>query len=130
MLAHQEQFAHHGAKVVTISFATQRYWAEAWLAETQSPFPLLIDPERLAYQAYGLESSALRSWGWRNLAHYARAILRGDKLIKEKRGDTDQLGGDFLVDAAGIVRLAQPSHNPTDRPSVERLLGRMTTAQR
>ena len=33
-----------------------------------------------------------------------------------------QLGGDFIVDADGIVRLAYRSENPTDRAPVPRLM--------
>ena len=127
MLAHQEQFAKQGAYVVTISFASRPHWAEAWLAETQSPFPLLIDPERHSYRAYGLESSILRSWGLQNLAYYARAMGRGEKLIREKRGDTHQLGGDFIIDRAGVIRFAQPSRNPTHRPTIPTLLALLAT---
>jgi hypothetical protein len=36
--------------------------------------------------------------------------------------DTSQLGGDFIVDRNGILRLVHPSHDPTDRPSVEKLI--------
>ncbi len=33
-----------------------------------------------------------------------------------------KIGGDFIVDRNGILRLVHPSHDPTDRPSVEALL--------
>ncbi len=36
--------------------------------------------------------------------------------------DLTQLGGDFIVDRAGVLRLACPSHVPADRPSIESLL--------
>ena len=58
-----------------------------------------------------------------NLLFYAKALLRGEKL-KEKRGDTDQMGGNFIVDAKGIVRFAYPSRDPTDRPEIAEMLAR------
>ena len=53
--------------------------------------------------------------------HYLKLILRGEKLLPVQ-GDPHQLGGDFVVDAAGIIRLAHRSKDPVDRPPVEKLL--------
>jgi hypothetical protein len=117
---HQQDFESLETNVVTISFGTP-YWAQVWLEETRSPFPLLLDSKRTAYQAYGLEHSLLRSWGWQTISYYARALWNGEEW-RGIRGDSGQLGGDFIVDAQGLVRLAYPSRNPTDRPPVEELL--------
>lgn len=108
------------AEVMVISFETG-YWLQVWLAETESPFPLLLDPTCTAYQAYGLERSLLRSWGPKNLWYYTKARLTG-RQVHHTGADTSQLGGDFIVDAQGIVRLAHRSHDPTDRPPVADLL--------
>jgi len=115
--------AHH-AEVVTISFGTE-YWARMWLQETGSPFRFLLDPERAAYHAYGLKSSILRSWMPQNLWYYARAVWQGRERFG-RRGDPHQLGGDFIIDNQGIVRLAHPSSDPTDRPPVDLLLRTLT----
>ncbi|MBE2225209.1 MAG: redoxin domain-containing protein, partial [Anaerolineae bacterium] len=120
MASHRQAFEALNTNVVTISFGIA-YWARMWLQETQSPFPFLVDPERNAYHAYGLQSSILRSWMPQNLWFYAKATLQGREKFG-KRGDPHQLGGDFIVDSQGIVRLAHPSKEPTDRPSVEKLL--------
>ena len=118
--AHQQEFEALNTNVVTVSFGMD-YWAKMWLQETQSPFPFLIDPGRDAYHAFGLQSSIVRSWMPQNLWFYAKATLQGREKFG-KRGDPHQLGGDFIVDGQGIVRLAHPSKEPTDRPDVERLL--------
>jgi len=106
--------------VVAISFGLE-YWARAWLAETQSPFPVWLDPTRQSYHAFGLESSIIHSWGWNSMRYYLQAAFRGQRP-HFNRGNTNQLGGDFIVDAQGIVRLAHPSHDPTDRASLPKLL--------
>lgn len=106
--------------IVAISFGLD-YWARAWMAETNAPFPVWLDPDRAAYQAYGLKSSAVQAWGVKNLKFYAKAVLRGEKL-QGHRGDTHQLGGNFIVDSQGILRLVYPSRNPTDRPTIEAML--------
>jgi alkyl hydroperoxide reductase subunit AhpC len=111
---------------VTISFVGEPF-VSAWLAETKSPFPMLLDESRLLYHAYGLRRSVMHSWGPRNLWYYAQALASGRKMFG-KRGDPNQLGGNFIVDARGVVRYAYPSHNPTDRPNIEDLL-RITKLQ-
>ncbi|MBK8989993.1 MAG: redoxin domain-containing protein [Chloroflexi bacterium] len=115
-MAHQAEFVTLQANVVTISFGTA-YWSQVWLQETGSPFPFLIDADRVAYHAYGLESSVFRSWSPANLWYYTRAVMQKRETFG-KRGNPHQLGGDFIIDPQGIVRLAHPSREPTDRPSL------------
>ena len=105
---------------MVISFSSG-YWAEQWLKETESEFLLLVDEERLAYKKYDMEYSMVRAWGIKNLWHYAQLLWAGKRLSKIK-GDTGQMGGDFVVDSGGIIRLTHRSHDPTDRPEVETLL--------
>ncbi len=52
---------------------------------------------------------------------YVRLLAAGRKW-RGIQGDSAQLGGDFIVDTNGVVQLAYPSHDPTDRPSVGHLL--------
>jgi len=106
--------------VVIISFGSP-YNAQLWEKETQSKFTLLLDPERNAYRAYGLERSMLRSWGLNTFLTYSRLMLRGRKW-RGIQGDSGQLGGDFILNTNGIVRLAYYSRDPSDRPSVSHLL--------
>ncbi|MCQ3973749.1 MAG: hypothetical protein DPW09_09925 [Anaerolineae bacterium] len=115
------------AEVIVISFETG-YWLQVWLEETKAPFPLLLDPARKAYQAYGLERSLLRSWGPKNLWYYTKARLTG-RQAHRTGADTSQLGGDFIVDTSGIVRLAHRSQDPTDRPPVAELLATLKQLQ-
>jgi peroxiredoxin len=106
--------------VVIISFGSP-YSAQLWKQETQSQFTLLLDPERDAYRAYGLERSMLWSWGLNTFLTYSRLMLSGRKW-RGIQGDSGQLGGDFIVNANGIIRLAYYSRDPSDRPSVSQLL--------
>lgn len=120
MRQRQDEFGRLNVQVLVISFGTE-YWAKVWLEETGAPFPLLLDPERRVYRAYGLGRSVLQVWSPKVLWHYLRLVLAGRRL-RPAQGDLYQLGGDFIVDAEGIVRLAHPSRDPTDRPPVEELL--------
>jgi hypothetical protein len=116
----QDEFERLNIQVLLISFGTES-WAKVWLEETGASFPLLLDPERRVYRAYGLGRSVLRVWSPKVLWSYLRLTLAG-RPLKPIQGDPHQLGGDFIVDAGGMVRLAHPSRDPTDRPPVEKLL--------
>lgn len=120
VVAHHTQIQAAETQVVTVSFGTP-YWAQVWLQETRSPFPFLVDSERTAYQAYGLASSRLRSWSPANVWYYTTAMLQGRATLG-KRGDPHQLGGDFIIDRQGIIRLAHPSRDPTDRPALDEIV--------
>jgi hypothetical protein len=93
------------------------------MQETQSLFPVWLDAERASYEAFGLGKSWLAAWGVNNLSYYAKALLQGKRVHNEHRGDTDQMGGNFIVDSRGIIRFAYPSRDPTDRPEIETMIG-------
>ncbi len=117
---HSAEIESLNARIVVISFGLARQ-AHAWLDETSAPFTLLLDPERTAYRAYGLEHSLARSWGPRVWWRYAQLLLAG-RQWRGIQGDSGQLGGDIVVDPAGLIRLAYRSHDPADRPPVSQLL--------
>jgi peroxiredoxin len=107
-------------RVLIVTFGTLPA-VQAWLRETCAPVQVLLDSERAAYQAYGLERSFLRSWGLKTMWRYIQLLTTGRKW-RGIQGDSAQLGGDFIVDANGVVRLAYRSHDPTDRPSIDNLI--------
>jgi len=74
------------------------------LHDLELPFPLLLDPERTTYAAWGL--------GRTNL--FERFLGFAPDMF--------QLGGDFVVDARGIVRFAHRMRDNGDRAPVDRLL--------
>ena len=55
---------------------------------------------------------------------YVQLLASGRKW-RGIQGDSAQLGGDFIVDANGVVRLAYRSYDPTDRPSVDTLINQL-----
>ncbi len=116
----QSDFESLGARIVTISFGPASR-APAWLEETQSPFPLLIDARRGTYAAFGMRRSLRGSWNLATVRRY-RELQRQGRRWRGIQGDSLQLGGDAIIDSGGIVRLLAPSKTPIDRPSVESLL--------
>lgn len=123
VLAHVSEIQTAHIRVVTVSFDSL-FWSQAWLKETQSPFPFLRDPERMAYRAYGLQASRWRSWSPATVWYYAKARWQGHKSLG-KRGDPHQLGGDFLIDPNGVIVSAYPSRHPADRIAVDQVLERV-----
>lgn len=120
MCQHPIEFESLNARIGVISFGLA-HQARTWQEETSAPFTLLLDPERAAYRAYGLDYSLLRSWGIKVWWRYAQLMLAG-RPWRGIQGDSGQLGGDFIVDTAGIIRLAYRSHDPADRPPASQLL--------
>lgn len=117
---YQAEFERLNTRVMIVTFGTLPA-AEAWLEETCSPFQLLLDPERTVYRAYRLERSLRRSWNLRTFWRYVQ-LLAGGRKWRGIQGDSAQLGGDFVVDSEGTLRLAYRSHDPADRPPVADLL--------
>lgn len=90
--------------------------------EVCGTFTVLLDRERTAYQAYGLERSRWRSLHPRVVWMYVKRWFQRGQFFDSHGDDTTQLGGDFIVGKDGVLRLIHPSHDPTDRPSVDELL--------
>jgi len=89
----------------------------------QWSFPILADPERTAYRAFGLKRlSWHRVFSLATLKLYLKLFRKG--LVRQDYGENDvyQAGGDFLIDRNGAVHLAHRSEDPADRPSVSTLL--------
>ena len=117
---HTDELQQLGTEVLLVSFSSLGY-ARRWIEETCAPFRLLLDRERQVYRTYGLGSSLLKSWGLKNVWSYVK-LMRAGRKWRGIQGNSAQMGGDFIVDAEGIVRLAYRSEDPTDRPPVERLM--------
>lgn len=90
--------------------------------EVCGTFTVLLDRDRAVYQAYGLERSRLRSFSPRVVWIYIKRWFQRGEFYDSHGDDTSQLGGDFIVDKKGILRLVYPSRDPVDRPSVDDLL--------
>jgi len=107
-----------GAAVYAVSFE-QPGRLRAYIRANQIEAPVLADPHRRVYRAYGLARGLWwRIYGPRVLWGYLRRILRGDTL---------QQGGDFVIDPNGVVSYARPQRRD-DRPPVAILLRELERA--
>ena len=116
-----------GGQVIAVGFAQPELLREL-ASELSLPFPLLRDPDFGAYRAFGLRRGSVRDvYGPGTVWTYMKLMLRGRRL-RRTTADRFQLGGDFVIDGRGTIRLAHPSRNPSDRASVSRLLDALREA--
>jgi hypothetical protein len=126
---HEKELGELALRVVVVTFEA-RNLAQAYVRETDLPWPLLIDRSRALYRAYGMGRGRWSAvWGPSSWWAYARLIARGRRLARPT-GDVRQLGGDVLVDPTGRVALHHVGRGPADRPAVPALLERVRHGSR
>jgi len=117
----RERFAAAGLQIVAIgqgSAATTREFA----ARMELPFPLLADPRREAYRAYGLTSMQLRrELNPGSLMRGLQAVRRYGAAAAQDQ-DPRQLGGVFVIDTDGVIRYAFRQQRMSDVPPNDDLL--------
>jgi peroxiredoxin len=130
MRSRYEEIRRLGGEVLVICFAEPAFLA-LYERGQALPFPILANPSRLAYQAFGLERTT-----WRELLRgkvlwrYLRLMLRGWAPHRGNKGeDVLQLGGDFVLDERRRLVFAFRSAEPTDRPQVDQLLQAVAAAR-
>jgi len=129
VLHHRQRIDTVGAALF-VAFDPAPLLERTLLNELAVPYPVLVDPERSAYRAWGLgRGSVGRIWGDpRVWVGYAKEIARGERLHRPG-SDTLQLGGDFVVDADGTISYSRPQQRD-DRPPVAELMRALERATR
>ena len=104
----------------------------SFLKRYPKPYPVVCDPGRAAYRAFGLDRT-----NWLTIfrpdvtAGYLWKILTGTRPRLPYRGeDVLQLGGDFILDRDRRVVFAYASRTPTDRPAVDQLVAAVPEPRR
>lgn len=120
--ARADDFRAVGCGVLIVTQARPDVLA-GFLKRYPQPVPVVGDPERVAYRAFGLERTGWRTFFrpgviWRYMKHMLRIRVRRPYDGEDVR----QLGGDFILDRAGTVRYAYRDPDPTRRPTVDDLL--------
>lgn len=117
-----------GVAVVVVTFESSAI-AQNYAREIAFPWPIVRDETRELYRAYDMDrGSNWAVYGPQSWWGYIKLLLSGRKL-RLPTDDVHQLGGDVLIDPAGIVRVHHVGRTPIDRPTVESLLSVVRDAQ-
>lgn len=117
MRGEKDRIEAAGATLVVVGNGLP-WQAKAFRDEQGIDFPLVVDPDLVAYRAAGLRRGMLHTLGPRVLAHAARAFGRGFRQ-GSVQGDPWQVGGVFLVLPGGRVAWQHVSREAGDHPSSE-----------
>jgi len=118
-----------GVRVFAVTFESEARVRE-FQARAPLPFPVLRDPCRVAYRAFGLERRGPTTvWNIPTLWFYLRRLLRGQPPPRI-RADPFQLGGDVILSADGRRGWAYASRDPVDRPSADGVVALASRAAR
>lgn len=129
MIEKKQEIARLGAQVLLVTHAPPTLLERKMMHDLQNPFPLLLDPEKASYRQWGLGETHLGgamlspSLNWR----YLKLLLKGERFLG-LAPNMFQLGGDFIVDAAGRIAAAHPMRNNGDHADVEQLLEELQRA--
>jgi peroxiredoxin len=116
----RERFARSGAQVVLIGQGSVGQ-ANGFSGPRRLPYPVLVDPERRAYAAFGLveggawtivQPAVATRWV---AAHATPGVRQG----RPSGSSVRQLPGTFVVGPDGIVRLAHRARHAADDPAVD-----------
>ncbi len=121
MRRREEEIEALGLAVLVVTFEDPEV-ARDYVGETGLPWPLLMDPSRRLYEAYGMgRGGAWAIWGPATWWAYARLLARGLRP-QPGSGDVRQLGGDVLIDPSRTVVVHHAGDGPADRPAIALLL--------
>lgn len=130
MDAARDQFAAKGCSVLVVSQAKPEVLA-LYLSRFGWKVPIVCDPGRAAYAAFGLERTKwLTFFKPRVLWGYFRGMFKGYGVKRPYAGeDVLQLGGDFVLSRDRNVIFAYRSVDPTDRPAVTDLIAALESVR-
>lgn len=119
---HHDRLSRLNATAVFVAYDDPDVLQRTMLHGVSSPFPVLVDSMRGSYRTWGLDrASFARVWldpaVW---IRYAQLIAGGER-VRGLGSDTRQLGGDFIVNPAGVLIYSRPQQRD-DRPPVGHLL--------
>ena len=127
MRAHEDEFRRAGAALSAVGLGGFHY-ARAFREESGIGFPLLVDSDRDAYRAAGLESAPLHHVLRRD-NRSARGRARAAGYRQHRLGkDPLQLGGSFVFAPGNVDLYAHLSETFGDNAPVAALLAALSGA--
>jgi len=103
--------------------------AEAFRRELDLSFPIVCDPDRHLYAAYGLKKMGLLGFASPlMLVKGVKALGQGHSMGMPT-GDIYQLPGVFIIDTTGRIRFSHYSRDPADYPSADTILSALSKTE-
>lgn len=97
--------------------------SERFRMEFAPDLPVISDPDRELFRAYGLGRGSLAQMASPGVLFRGFSAMSRGNMPGIPKGDVLQLAGVFLVDTEGLIRYAYFAKDASDYPSVENLLG-------
>jgi len=129
VIEQQEAITALGGVAVLVAYDRPGLIGTKMMRGLDVPFPIVFDPERVAYRAWGLGRTGLfgamlsPELNWR----YLKLLIRGERFLGFAP-DMFQLGADFVLDREHRVRFGYRMRNNGDRAPVSRLIQELRTA--
>ena len=105
--------------------STEKLLLSSMFHKEVSPIPLIADPEKIWYQTYGVENSALKS-AYGHLTGFIQTAIKAKTKglpihLMDGEESINTIPAEFLVDEKGIIRKVHYSKGLNDRMSMEHL---------
>jgi alkyl-hydroperoxide reductase/thiol specific antioxidant family protein len=129
VIERKAEVAAMNAAVVLIAYDRPGLLGAKMMRGLDVPYAILFDPERAAYQRWGLgRTGPFGAWLLPALTwKYFKLLLRGERFLGFAP-DMDQLGGDFMLDREHHVTFAHRMTNNGDRAETSVLLDELRRA--
>lgn len=118
-----QQVRERGAKLLAVGNGSPRQ-AAAFQEERELPFPVLTDPDLVAYRAAGLRRDLASTLRLGVIKNAARALTSGNRQ-GSVQGDPWQQGGAFVFAPGDRVLFSQVSREAGDHAEPETLLAHL-----
>jgi peroxiredoxin len=90
------------------------------------PFPVISDPGRRLYQAFGLKMASALELLSPSVAFKAFAAMVQGHGVGMPVGDIRQLSGVFIIDTAGRIVFSHIAKDPADHPDADTILAALS----
>lgn len=130
MCEQKDAIAAMGAEVILIAYDEPSLLGAKILRGVDVPFDLLLDRDKRVYREWGMGRTTLAKsvlspkLTWR----YLKLLAAGERFLG-LAPDMLQLGGDFVVDPAGVVTFGYRMRDNGDRAPVPSLLRALADAR-
>jgi len=123
----KQRFDQAGAQVVLVSMGTPEESA-AFEMKFNIPFPLISDPKRQLYQAFGLKQISGLELISPSVAFKGLLAMSKGHTIGMPVGDIRQLSGVFIINPDGRIVYSHVASDPSDHPDPDTLLNALKAA--